>query len=290
MEYSKSNILFLTVILITGILTIITDLKSKKIYNQHLILGTVLGVGVTIYSLVFAGENVLFHFINSLVAFVIGFCFYHFDLWRGGDAKLFILYAFLMPPIKGLSPVLSSTINLFTCTFTAGIVIFLPIFFKDFTANKNGEFFLENLKKPFNSTKLTILFSWMLYPVYYLAINYFAKIINTAIIFQLTTYIIFYITRRCLDKLMKINYITASLGIAFGFFMRLLLNPHSLSWPTLPHSILNIGLYSFLSSLIYATQTDFERYRDRVPFAPLLFIGCLLSYTPFLGWIKRFIT
>src|SRR5208283_4575116 len=112
--------LILSVILIIGVLTTFTDLKNKKIYNQHLALGTVLGIIAIVYAAVFNHEHAIFHITNGLVAFLIGVILHRSALWRGGDAKLFTLYAFLMPtPIYNHIP-FSSMISLFACSFIAG--------------------------------------------------------------------------------------------------------------------------------------------------------------------------
>lgn len=290
MENSTSTILLFSAILITGIVTVITDLRFKKIYNTHLIFCTLLGLAAITYTILWTHGNVLFHYLNGLIAFLIGFTFYRMDLWRGGDAKLYILYALLMPPFKEGNTIFSSAFNLLACSFIAGAMIFLPIFIKDFTANKNGEFSPESLKVPFNTIKLTILLSWALFPVYHFAFYCLEKTVHTGVIFQLITYVIFYINRRFLRKKIQLNFITVICGIVLGLLLRFLLNAQSLSWPALPYFLLKTTFFSCLSSLIYVIQTDFKKYQDRVPFAPLLFIGCLLSYTPFLAWIKQLTT
>ncbi len=291
MQYSTSNILFLSVILIIGLMTVITDLKSRKIYNQHLLLGAILGFLAFSFAVINNQENVIFHFINGMIGILIGFVFYHFDLWRGGDAKLFILYSFLMPTIEGENPFFSGVINLFSCSFIAGAIIFLPFFIRCFfKATKDDTLIPHGLKKPFEAAKLTILFSWLAYPILYLTTERLATTVGNTIIAPLTTYIIFLITHRYLNKLMKINDLTIVCGLAFGFLMRLMINPISLSWPILPYSILKIVFFAFLSSLLYPTQSNLKQYQDRVPFSPLLFIGCLLSYTPFLAWVRQLMT
>ena len=88
---------FLPYILIIGLLTTFTDLKNKKIYNQHLGLGAIVGLIAIAYAAVLTHEHVFFHFVNGLVSFLIGLILHRSSVWRGGDAKLFTLYAFLMP-------------------------------------------------------------------------------------------------------------------------------------------------------------------------------------------------
>ncbi len=287
MEILKSTDIFFSIILTIGLFTTFTDLKHKKIYNTHIVIGAVLGLAAIVYAAAWGHERIMFHFINGLIASVIAILFYHFDLWKGGDTKLFTLFAFLMPPLEEGTTIFSCAINLFACSFIAGAIILLPVFIKDFASNKKDEFKHENLKKPFNTIRLTIIFSWMLFPLYYFLTPALGKTIHAPILLQIITYAIFYLIRRFLKKIMTMNRMIVLSGITFGFVMRLWLNPYSLSWPVLPYSILKLTLYSGLSACIYAVQTDFKKYRERIPFAPLLFVGCLLSYTPFLTWLMQ---
>ena len=286
MKISTSTIIFLSIILITGVITMITDLKIKKIYNDHLTIGLVLGLAALIYSAVWTQENVLFHLGNFLIAFVVGTLFYRFDLWKGGDAKLFTLYAFLMPPLGHNFSMFSGAIDLFACSFIIGSIILLPIFIKDIISN--------NLLSPIRLGALsraiisTIFLSWILFPVYHFTIYHFAKIVNTSIISLTVTYLIFKLSRSFL-KDMKVSYLIIGAGITFGFLARFWLSPNSLSWPVLPYSILKIGIFSALSACICGTLDNLKENHDRVPFAPLLFTGCVLSYTPFLTLIMRYL-
>ena len=287
MEMTKPSIAFAATIFLIGLLTTFTDLRSKKIYNLHLIIGAVLGLGACIYAACWAHENILTHFINATIAFIIGFCFHRYELWRGGDAKLFTLYAFLMPPLAVGTTLYLSTINLFACTFIAGSIVLLPIFIRDIMSNKL--FSAKNLEALARVVLITIFVSWLSFPIYHFAIYYFAKILHSSFIFLTITYFIFSFSRRYLKKISN-NYFILIGGIVFGFFMRLWFDPSTLSWPALPYSILKIGLYSALSAMIYGALENLKDRQDRVAFAPLLFMGCVLSYTPFLTWILNWMS
>jgi len=268
-----------------GILTTSTDLWQKKIYNIHLILGAGLGLIAVWYTLLISPKIIISHLADGGLAFFIGWLLYHFKLWRGGDAKLFVLYAFLMPPLEHGTSLFSGAIRLFACSFIAGMIILIPLFIKDIASNYNTVINkLLSPKKLFTAIEITILFSWIIFPDYYLA-----RIIHIPSISLVITYLIFYIARRFLKKI-EVNYIIIGSGITFGFLMRLWLSPHSLSWPALPYSIFKIGLFSALSACIYAALDLLKEYHDRIPFAPLLFTGCVLSYTPFLTWIMHLVS
>ena len=164
---------FLSIILVIGVLTTLTDLKNKKIYNQHLGLGALLGLIAAAYTVIFKHENILFHINNGLVAFLIGFLLHRSALWKGGDAKLFTLYAFLMPPPVYNHLFLPGVISLFACSFIAGTIILMPTFIKDIIINHktivNDLFSPEKREALFYGIVTIIFFSWISFPFYYLA-------------------------------------------------------------------------------------------------------------------------
>jgi Flp pilus assembly protein protease CpaA len=279
-----------SLILIIGAITTFTDLKSRKIYNQHLAIGAVLGLIATAYTAVFRDEDILFHAMNGLVAFLIGFILHRSALWKGGDAKLFALYAFLMPPPIDNNILLPNVINLFFCSFIGGMVILSPIFIKDIFINRSiivKELFLPAKFQSFLQGSLRVFFlSWILFPFYF-----FVKNINPFIILA-TSYIIFSwhydkVRRYDIIGFFKRNFIELSVGILFGFLARLWLAPNSLSYPSLIRYITIIMLSITISTCIRTALNHLKEYRDRVPFAPLLFMGCILSYTPFLTWFMQ---
>jgi hypothetical protein len=55
-----------------------------------------------------------------------------------------------------------------------------------------------------------------------------------------------------------------------------------LSFPALTRYFTMLTLSTTISICIRTTFDHFKDYHERVPFAPLLFMGCILSYTPFL--------
>lgn len=279
-----TTLIFQSLILITGGLTIFTDLTKKKIYNQHLVLGAVLGIIAIAYTSFFKHEPVLFHIVNGLVAFLIGFFLHRFALWKGGDAKLFALYALLMPALEPGHILLSSVVNLFACSFIVGSAILTPIFIKDIITNKLLS--PQRLQDMVRAIAATLLFSWVLFPVYY-----FTKTTLNPIISLTVTYLIFNLAHRIVSNIrsMKRNYTIEILGLIFGFLIRFWLAPNYLSGQALTYFILRTGLWSTVSAFIYTTLDHLEESRDRVPFAPLLFTGCVLCYTPFLTWIMHLV-
>ncbi|MDP2653394.1 MAG: hypothetical protein Q8Q08_05115 [Candidatus Omnitrophota bacterium] len=280
MKIFNPDAIFFSIILITGCLTVITDLRLRKIYNTHLAVGTVLGFAAIIYAAAWAKESVVVHFINGLLAFTIGFCLHRFGLWRGGDAKLFALYAFLMPPLQGGNTLFTNAVDLFACSFIAGTIILMPFLIKNTVSHFNTliktPLPLGKLKSRSRAVGVTALLSWAFFPVFH-----FAGALHTAIAPFLITFFIFYLYH-FIKKTIPVNYFTVGGVIAFGAIMRLWLSPSSLSWPVLPYSILKITLFTLLSANLYIAIENLKEKQDRVPFAPLLFMGCMLSYSSFL--------
>ena len=287
---------FFTIILIIGILTTFTDLKSKKIYNLHLIIGALLGLIAVAYSSQFKHENILFHITNGSVASLIGFLLYRSDLWRGGDAKLFSFYAFVMPIPTYNHIILPCIVSLFSCSFIAGAIILSPAFIKDIIINHKT--ILSDLLSPLNGQAIfdgvmrTVFFSWVCLPLFDLA-----GITNPIVI--LTSMFLFfswrYGNKRKIDKHHIINFFKNGLPAVFillilGFLTHLWASPKSLSFSALTKFILMVALSSSLSICIQTSFNHFKNYHERVPFAPLLFIGCILSYTPFLTTLIPLLT
>ncbi len=302
--------LFLSIILVIGVLTTFTDLKSKKIYNRHLAVGAVLGFVVTAYLAVFRHEQVLSHITNSLVAFLIGALMHKYTLWRGGDAKLFTLYAFLMPPPAAFNHIpFPSAISLFACSFIAGMFILFPVFIKDIIINNkvvmNDLFSARKRQALVRGIIKTVVYSWALFPIYYLTklvkiplFAYFSREMTSPTIISIVMFLIFSAVhkikrgaeRHFLAKFFKKYFFEFTTYIAFGFLMRLLLAPDSLSFPSLKRYFIIIILSNVISCCIHTTYNYFKSYQERFPFAPLLFLGCILSYSPFLSTLTHAMT
>jgi Flp pilus assembly protein protease CpaA len=288
--------LFFSIILLIGVVTTFTDLKNKKIYNHHLAIGAIVGLMATAYTAFFKHEPVMDHIVNGLAGFLVGWLLHQSALWRGGDAKLFTLYAFLMPtPVYTQMP-FPSVINLFACSFIAGTIILTPFFIKDIATNYqalvNTLLLPTNLEALLRRITSVVAYSWILFPLYYLA-----KGINPAV-FLTVSYLMFTYgikSRKAVEKhyireYFKRNLVPLLLGFFAGLIMRILLSPDSLSFPALARYIITITASVAVSLCIHTTFDHFKDYHERVPFAPLLFMGCILSYTPFLTVLTHLCT
>jgi Flp pilus assembly protein protease CpaA len=97
--------LFLPMIFLIGLITSYQDFRYGKIKNKWIILGLAWGLGIYLFFLVWGliSEPIISFsyifkvFINSFIALIIGYLLWYFNLWSAGDAKLFALFAFLLP-------------------------------------------------------------------------------------------------------------------------------------------------------------------------------------------------
>ncbi len=99
MNFGFIDILFLVPLAVIGIACSYTDIRYKKIFNRWILSGVF--VALTLYLYIFFFENngqyVSSLVMNGVIAFVIGYLLWHLKLWAAGDAKLFTVFALLMP-------------------------------------------------------------------------------------------------------------------------------------------------------------------------------------------------
>ncbi len=101
------NFLFLIPLLILGAICSYTDIKYGKIKNKWIVIGfgwvAFLYLSLVLYNLFFLHQSLNIQYlkgmvINGLSALILGYILWNFKLLAAGDAKLFTLYAFLIPP------------------------------------------------------------------------------------------------------------------------------------------------------------------------------------------------
>ena len=93
------DFLFLAPLAIIGIVCSYTDIKCGKIFNKWIIFGFI-NVFFLYGFLFFSKANIDYVFeaiLNGAIAFLAGYLLWHLKLWAAGDAKLFAVYAFLIP-------------------------------------------------------------------------------------------------------------------------------------------------------------------------------------------------
>jgi hypothetical protein len=85
--------LILTIILFLGLFTSYEDIKTGKIRNIWIISGFL----IAIFMIFLSQSNIKIVVSNFLISAFLAYKFWDFRLWSPGDAKLFIVYALLLP-------------------------------------------------------------------------------------------------------------------------------------------------------------------------------------------------
>ncbi len=289
-----SNILWSLLLLITGAITCFFDITRQKILNTHLVFLGMLGAIVLLFHSLLWHHDPATHMLNGAIALVVGAVLYISHTWRGGDAKLFTLYAFLMPlPAKSnlfsLPPV-----ALFINTFLAGMFFLAPFLIKDMIHNRAAviaqarsaeeqQAFLRGISAAFFA-------SWILSPVMQTVV----KAYHTPLSFFIA-YVVFAITRNAAIKT-RTDYIQHNIQkhllmivalLVTGTLLRIFLTPWALNPFYLAQYAVIFLAFSVSFAVIFHTIQHLENHKERIAFAPFLFIGCVLSYTPFLSLFMR---
>lgn len=95
------NYIFLTIIISLGLITSYEDFRLGKIRNKWILSGLVLGIFAWLSIFDFTNLLSVSYLsalaVNFLLAIVIGFLMWKMKTWTAGDAKLFSVYALLVP-------------------------------------------------------------------------------------------------------------------------------------------------------------------------------------------------
>jgi len=202
---------FVPLIFLLGIVTSYTDIRYGKIFNKHLLWA--LGILIVIYIVILIGpwslgEDYFFNFgMNLVIAFAIGFLFWHLGLWSAADSKLFTVYAALVPLIVysrtyySLFPSLTLLINSFVPFFVG---FSLKAFFTA-SINRKRKFFSNvRLKDVLALVMLIFVMMWIPSLVF--------KIFHTRLIFIISLAIMFGLAF-VLKKLFEENLVFVMIGL-----------------------------------------------------------------------------
>ena len=85
-------------LIVLCIMSTITDIREKKIFNKSLIIFICISLffNIIFYS-EYEKEYLIRYFINFFISFIISFLFFYFKIWSAGDAKLFCAEVFILP-------------------------------------------------------------------------------------------------------------------------------------------------------------------------------------------------
>lgn len=269
---------FFLLIILTGILTSLTDLAHKKIKNSHLLIMACAGalghIAVFSQQHSFPAEQLE----SLLIAILIATIFFYQNLWRGGDAKLFILYTFLMPPTAYHILIPFACIVLFAIAFLLGLLSLAPEMIIN-TFHNRGSFLkgitsFESCSMITSSLLCTFCFSWIIFPVF--------KLLGTThnkIIFEIICLIFMPVAKQTITYVNR-HFLIYPIIFLTGLILRMVFPAIFFHWKDF---FVNMGIvlaYAFANLWLYNLATQISQAKERVPFAPFLFAGCLLSYSP----------
>ena len=277
------NIYFYILIFLTGILTIYTDIRERKIKNIHLLI--VWCTAFLLYCILFLSGNLKIspHLIlNPIAGLIIGFLFYLSGLWKAGDAKLFFTYSLLLPNNLYSSLLPLSCFTLFINTFLISFLFLLPLLIYGIIHNKTKIFNKTTLKGArlfFGQIFLiTLCISWVAQPA--IAFLPFKNNIFLTFIFLFGGYSIIF-------KFISIirNRPLILVIIITGLALRYIAMPDFFSFDNIFNYLKYTLLYSTIFYILSNVISLKEKKPIRIPFSPFIFLGALLANTRFLLWI-----
>lgn len=249
------EILFLPGILGAGILSSLSDIKTGKVKNSLIKKGFL--YGLIIYALlliwmvfrkyVFYSSHLFYlklnYFpeliINLIIAFIVGFVLWKFDIWAAADTKLFALFSFLIPLTVykyGRLPYFPSfalLVNIYMICFLYSVSVCLTKI--RIKREDLKHFFLKKIPEFFSKAKIfKIIDSLLIYLVIFLIIFSFGlfKIsasLSSLLLLYASALLIQRVIMTLLGKYKKIKIPLFLLVIAYlGFLLIFSSNPLSL--------------------------------------------------------------
>ncbi len=126
-----TSLIFFSFILLLGVITSYEDIREGKIRNKYVLSAFIFAFLLnSLMFLGFTGDTGIYEgyylalILNVVIALLVGFALWMFDMWTPGDAKLFSAYAALMP----LTTYQLGYVNYFP-SFTLLGNTFIPLFF-----------------------------------------------------------------------------------------------------------------------------------------------------------------
>lgn len=217
---------------------------------------------------------------NFLCASILSICFFITKTWRAGDAKLFMLYALLMPPVS--SPIIQnfSCIHHIAITFLIGSTFLIPFVIQDIIKNKEAILPKILSKNTFELLKdsffITLAIGWIIFPLIHQL-----RLFQNPLLSFLFIYILYIVLYSLFDRWTESKWLAISI-LLFGLALRIFFMPHFFTWHYFLQFITLTLFYSLTFRILFLTIATLQSSKDRIAFAPFLFIGSILSYTNFL--------
>lgn len=273
--------MFISLIIIIGILSIYTDIFEKKIKNIHLLFIGITAINVYT-ALIYLGylKFTLSLLLNPIIALLIGFIFYTNKLWGAGDGKLFFVFSLLTPINRNTPLIPFSCFTIFINTFLIGFLITIFSAVQIIRLHKNRIFKNLFTGKTLFSYFKTFLISFCLLWITFPLLNFFSlnKSIFSSFLIIYSIFLFFYKT------LKKVNNKVFFLLLFIGLLLRLKFIPAASSLFQIFTYLKLWIIYSFFFFFFLEIIKIIEKEKQRTPFAIFLFAGTLLTYTDFLSF------
>lgn len=275
---------FIILLIITGALSSYTDVREKKIRNNHL-LAVVLFAGAGYIIFANSGNfNFTTFIVNFLIAFLITLTLYRFNLWQAGDSKLFLTYSLLLPAVSGTAEKVFPCISLFVNTFLSAFLYILPFYI--YNAIRQRKILIKKLL-----TKETAIYfgrilcisfgiSWITGP--------FLKLIpgkNTFFLNMILVYAGYMLIRKAIARV-RFGYIFFSVIFA-GLAIKVILFPESFLFENVIASLMQSISYAVIIYLLNGVQLFGQHKQNEMPLAPFMFMGAFLTKAGFLSAVLK---
>jgi len=189
--------IYLTLIICIGSYAAYTDIHYGVVKNNLIQIGLILSLYLHIFFYIIGKISLFTVFVNFTVSSIAAFVIWYFKLWAAGDAKLFILFSFLIPLKYYGSKQLISFFPSFTLLVNIFILVMVYLILEMcFKIIKSTIFYLKdlnrrqelikrwlNLKEKINQNKIKFLKIIWGYLCIFLLIRILAEDVSQAISF-----------------------------------------------------------------------------------------------------------
>ncbi len=342
MGYLLLKCLLFSLTIVLGILSSLTDIKRHQIKNSLILSGIAAGLVIYLIFVTFGNLRLRYDFfLNLIIAFTISFGLYLLRIWPPGDAKLFLLFSFLMP-FSNSFKIYPSLFLFFNIFIAGGLVILLSLLLnfifsprqaiKAMITKKSLRFFSETFIIVFSISwlfwylleKLNLNFNfWLMFVLYliylsiYKAIYRLKKIplalgiilitgislrfllqrqifIQPGYLFSSLKYSIFFILVYTIFQGSKDIFMTGRVPVQkLSAYMKVAADLYDKQGNLLlkKDTLLTQENIKELKRIVWDKKVDFQTIPVRriIPFAPLMLLGAVLSYTNFLVYFSNLI-
>ncbi|MFA5336899.1 MAG: hypothetical protein WC330_01040 [Candidatus Omnitrophota bacterium] len=265
---------FIVLLIIMGALSSYTDIREKKIRNNHLLTIALFAAGGYIIFANSGNFNFLALAANFLIAALIALTLYHFNLWQAGDSKLFLTYSLLLPAAPGTTEGIFPCITLFVNTFLSAFLYVLPFYIY------NGIRQRRMLTKRLFAKESVIYFgrilcisfgiSWVAGPFLKLFLGE-----NTIFLNIILVYFCYMLIRKLVAKMLfgYFFFIVIFTGIA----IRAVLFPESFLSENIMVYLMQTISYALIIYLLNSVKLFGQHKQNEIPLAPFMFLGAFLT-------------